>query len=263
MELVLDSIRAGYAGRDVLRGVTLGARAGELLALIGPNGAGKTTLLRVISGVLRPRSGSVRFDGRDLAHLTARERARLIAAAPQGVQLPPGFSVAETVLIGRHPHMPAFGAERRQDFAAARAAMARTGVWSLAGRRVEALSGGEQQRVLIARALAQEPRVLLLDEAIAHLDLRYQAQVLNLARQLAHDGLLTIATLHDLNLAALFADRLALLNNGEVVAIGAPADVLQSELLSQVYGVALTVTRHPAREIPLVALADTGNPAQG
>ncbi len=256
MELVVDSIVAGYPGRDVLRHVSLRARAGELLALIGPNGAGKTTLLRTIGGTIRPRTGSVRLDGRDLLRLSPRERARLVATAPQGATFPAGFNVAETVLLGRHPHLPLFGGERRRDFEAARTAMVRTGVWFLAGRRVESLSGGEQQRVLIARALAQEPRVLLLDEATAHLDLRYQAQVLRLVRALARDGLVTIATLHDLNLAALYADRLALLDDGEITAYGTPADVLQPELLSRVYGVHLSVTRHPSRHTPLVTLAD-------
>ncbi|MFO7168646.1 MAG: ABC transporter ATP-binding protein, partial [Chloroflexota bacterium] len=203
--LVLDNVTAGYRGEPVVRGVSLAVAAGEVLGLIGPNGAGKTTLLRAIDGTLAPQRGSVLLGGEDLHRLSALERAKRVAVVPQGLQLPEGFSVAEVVLMGRNPHLPPLGAEQPQDYRIAEEAMRRTGVLELARRRVGEISGGEQQRVLIARALAQQPRLLLLDEATAHLDLRHQAAIMGLVRRLARTGLAVVAALHDLNLAALYA----------------------------------------------------------
>jgi iron complex transport system ATP-binding protein len=252
--LSIEHLSVAYQQRMVLRDVGLSAHAGEIVGLIGPNGAGKSTLLRAVAGSLRPAAGVVRLDGADVARLKAAERARAIAVVPQGPRLPEAFSVAEVVLMGRHPHLPRFGGEREADYAAARRAMERTETLSLADRHIGTLSGGEQQRVLIARALAQEPRVLLFDEATAHLDLKHQVATLRLARRLAHSGLLVVMALHDLNLAAQFADRLALLHNGELLICDAPARVLAPERLRQVYGVAVLVGAHPTTGAPVLTL---------
>jgi iron complex transport system ATP-binding protein len=252
--LTIEQLSVAYQRRVALRNVSLDADSGEVVILIGPNGAGKSTLLRAIAGTLAPQDGRVCLDGQDMARLRPAERARLVAVVPQAARLPEAFTVAEVVLVGRNPHLPLFGGERASDYEAARQAMLRTDTWGLAERRVGALSGGEQQRVLLARALAQEPRVLLLDEVTAHLDLRHQLATLRLARSLARSGLLVVAALHDLNLAAQHADRLALLDGGELLACGAPEHVLTPELLKRAYGVTAMVSAHPLTGALLVAV---------
>jgi iron complex transport system ATP-binding protein len=252
--LTIKHLSAAYDQRTVLHDVSITATAGQVLGLIGPNGAGKSTLLRAISGTLVPAEGSIQLGEIDLVRLSAAERARLVAVVPQGANLPQGFSVAEVVLMGRAPHLPRFGGERAHDHEIARQAMLRTATWALAERWIGELSGGEHQRVLIARALAQEPRLLLLDEATAQLDLKHQTATLDMARRLARSGLIVIAALHDLNLAALYADRLALLHEGRLLLCETPERVLTPDWLRQAYDVEAVVGRHPLYGTPLVAL---------
>jgi iron complex transport system ATP-binding protein len=252
--LTIDGISAAYKGRVVLRNISLCIRAGEVLGLIGPNGAGKSSLLRVIGGTLRPTQGSMRLDGEDLLRMSAVERACHIAVVPQSLHVPEAFTAAEVVLMGRTAHLPRFGRERARDLQVACEAMQRTATWPLAERRMGELSGGEQQRVLIARALAQEPGVLLLDEATAHLDLKHQAAILHFVRGLARTGLIVIAAMHDLNLAAQFADRLALVRHGQVLVCDEPTQVLTHHWLQQAYDVAVMVASHPLYQTPMVAL---------
>ena len=237
----------------MLRAVTLTVAAGEVLALVGPNGAGKSTLLRVLSGVVPARSGEAWLNGEDLLRLPAADRARRLAVVPQMIKLPEAFTVGEIVLMGRTPHLPLWASESKRDCEVAWQAMRRTQVDGLSTRRIDELSGGEQQRVVIARALAQEPQVLLLDEPTAHLDLRHQVAVLDLVRSLAHDhGLAVLLTLHDLNQAAQFADRVALLEQGAIVAQGLPESVFTAERLSAVYGVPVAIGQHPTLRTPVV-----------
>lgn len=253
--LMIADLGAAYGGCPVLHGIGLAAAPGELVGLIGPNGAGKSTLLRAVCGTLPPTHGALQLGAHDLLRLTVAERARLIAVVPQQARLPQGFSVAEVVLMGRAPHLPRFGGESQRDRAIARRAMQQTDTWALAGRAAHTLSGGEQQRVLLARALAQEPQLLLLDEATAHLDLKHQVAILGLLRALARAGLIVIAAMHDLNLAALYADRLALLQAGRLLAYDTPAQVLTPAWLQRAYGVQAHVGTHPLHGTPLVALA--------
>jgi len=258
-ELLISKLCAGYGSRLVLRAVSLNVHGGELLALVGPNGAGKSTLIRVVSGVTPARSGEVHLDGADVLRFSPDRRARCVAVVPQLIHLPEAFTVGEIVMLGRTPHLPLWGGEGRRDCEIAWRAMRRTHIESLADRRVDELSGGEQQRVVIARALTQEPRVLLLDEPTAHLDLKHQVAVLELVKSLAHEqGLAVLLTLHDLNLAALYADRVALMEEGGIVAQGLVEDVLTAERLSQVYGVHVAVSRHPVHGTPLIAPVSTG-----
>jgi len=262
-ELTIENLSAAYRDRTVLCDVSLAVGSGQVLGLIGPNGAGKTTLLRAISGALVPTAGSIRLGDTNLLRLRATERARRVAVVPQGAHLPEGFTVAEVVLLGRTPHLPRFGGEGAHDREIARQAMVRAAIWELRDRWVGELSGGERQRVLIARALAQEPQVLLLDEATAHLDLKHQTATLDMARRLARSGLIVIAALHDLNLAALYADRLALLCAGRLLTCDTPSRVLTPELLRRAYDVDVVVGSHPLYHTPLVALVAEDDAWQG
>jgi iron complex transport system ATP-binding protein len=251
--LQLHSLTITYGSRRVLREVSLGLHAGEVLALIGPNGAGKSTLIRAASGRLTPARGRVFVRGHDVRGWPPEARARLIAVAPQAVHLPEAFTALETVLMGRTPYLGWLGRERASDCAIAQQALARVNALELADRRVGELSGGEQQRVLIARALAQAAPVLLLDEPTAHLDLKHQAGLLSLVRALAHEeGLAVLIALHDLNLAAHYADRVALLADGELRALGAPAETLTTTHLSAAYGLPVQVLAHPLHGVPLI-----------
>ncbi len=251
--LSISNLSTGYHGRAVLREVSLDVQSGEVVALVGPNGVGKSTLIRAISGIVPIMAGKIRLDLVDVLHLQPSERARQIAVVPQAVNLPDAFTVAEIVMMGRTPHLPLWGGESKHDCGVAWEAMRRTEVDTLASRRVDELSGGERQRVVIARALAQEPRVLLLDEPTAHLDLKHQVTVLELVRTLAREGgLAVLATLHDLNQAADYADRVALLHNGEVRAAGRPVEVFTPAHLSLAYGLPVNIFTHPTHGTPLV-----------
>ena len=237
----------------MLRQVNLEVAAGEVVALVGPNGAGKSTLIRVLSGVLPARGGQAQLEGADLLRLPPAQRARRVAVVPQMMHLPESFTVSEIVMMGRTPHLPLWGSESQHDCEVAWSAMRRTQIDHLADRLVGELSGGEQQRVVLARALTQEPRVLLLDEPTAHLDLKHQVTVLELVRALARDKQLAVlVTLHDLNQAAAYADRVALMQHGAIVAQGPAVEVFTAERLSAVYDVNIAVSLHPSRGTPVV-----------
>ena len=213
--------------------------------LAGPNGAGKTTLFRVATRVLRPDRGGVRAAGTPLAELSRRELARRVAVVPQDVGVPFPFRACEVVLMGRAPHRRGPGFESAADVERARGCLAQLGIEALADRSMLELSGGERQLVLVARALAQEPQVLLLDEPTAHLDLRHRAIVFERVRRFAADGGAALVVSHDLNLAARSCQRLALLAEGVLAACGAPAEVLRPELLRRVFGVEACVLDAP------------------
>jgi iron complex transport system ATP-binding protein len=230
--------------REVLRSVDLTLARGELVALVGTNGSGKTTLLRLLTGVLQPDAGSVRFDGRPLAEWRRGELARRVTVLPQQLDLPVGFRVAELVEMGRAPHARRLFASTEADARAVARALADADALELADRYAEELSGGERQRLLVAMALAQEPDLLLLDEPTLHLDLAHQVALLAAIRRLRDQrGLTVLAVLHDLNLAAAFAPRVAVLDEGRVVADGPPADVLTPDLVRRVFGVAVDEAR--------------------
>ena len=225
----------------ILHGVSCSAGSGGWLALIGPNGAGKTTLLRAVAGLL-PHRGEVLLGGDGAGLLSGRDRARLIAYVPQEPVLPPDMTVAEYVLLGRTPYVSYLGGPGRSDREAARLATERLGVSRFAGRRLASLSGGERKRVVLARALAQDPRVLLLDEPTSSLDIGHQQQVLDLVDELRRTGGLTVlSTLHDLTTAGQYADRLVLLHEGRIEAAGPAASVLTEERIARVYAAHVAV----------------------
>lgn len=253
MILEVEGIACGYGGGDALSEVTLRVEPGDFVAVAGPNGSGKSTLVRAMSRVLRPRLGRALLDGRDLYALPARESARAIAVVPQETPAEFEFTCEEIVLMGRSPRLARFQAEGERDRAAVREAMERTGTWELRGRSILDLSGGERQRVVLARAFAQEPRILLLDEPTAHLDIAFQVQILRLVRALREEKRTAVlATLHDLNLAAAYAERIVLLSRGRVAAAGGPEEVLVEPTLREVFGAEVTVRPHPETGRPLV-----------
>jgi iron complex transport system ATP-binding protein len=253
--LSIRSISVNYGEVEILHDLSLTVEAGQVVSLIGPNGAGKTTLIRAISGVLPLRSGSVMVDEQDLVTISIAERARLLAVVPQARRLPPEYSVQQAVLMGRTPYLGWLGNPSKTDYEKTRWAIDRTQISDFTERRVDELSGGEQQLVLVARALAQDSPVILLDEPTAHLDLRHQATILDLVHNLARErGLAVLMSLHDLNLVSLYSDRIALLSDGQILAFGSPQEVLIPKYLSDVYQVPLNIIPHPYRDVPLVLL---------
>lgn len=250
--LKIQNLSAFYHGHQVLHDVSFTVNNGEVLALIGPNGAGKSTIIRAASGVISS-TGSVRTNGDDFHALDAMQRARYMAVVPQAISLPPAFTVWETVLMGRTPYLGFLGNASSHDEELARQALSKVNALAFSDRRVGELSGGEAQRVLLARALCQSTPILLLDEPTAHLDLQYQVSLLELIRDLAHnENLAVLIALHDLNLAARYADRVALLVGGRLNAIGAPREVLKSETISNAYCLPVHVVEHPFMDAPLV-----------
>jgi ABC-type cobalamin/Fe3+-siderophores transport system ATPase subunit len=228
-------MRFSYRREPVIDDVSLTLQPGEILGVIGPNGSGKSTLLRLLSGVLRPAHGEVRVFGRPLSRYARRELGKRIAVVPQDTLIEFPFSVTEVVLMGRSPHLGGFAFEGDRDLAVARAAMRRTGVLELAQRSIHELSGGERQRVVLARALAQEATILLLDEPGAFLDIGHVVQIYDLLDDLRREGKGILTVLHDLNLAALYCDRVALLKGGRLVRVGLPAEVITYEAITEVY----------------------------
>lgn len=257
--LSLEGIELALGGRPVLRGVDLALAPGELVGLVGRNGAGKTSLLRVASGLLAPGAGIVRLGADRLETLSRREVARRLAVVAQEFAIPFAFSVGEVVLMGRSPHLGLLGFETARDRALAEAALARLGIAELAPRSVLELSGGERQLVMVARALAQEAEVLLLDEPTAHLDLPHQLEVLALARALAGEGRAVLAVSHDLSLLARHCDRLALLAGGRLE-VGRPDDLLDPARIRAAFGVEVDLLRSPSGALLAVALRKGSDP---
>jgi iron complex transport system ATP-binding protein len=254
----IEDVAVELGGREVLRDVSLSVPAGEFLGLVGPNGAGKTTLLRTVNGLVEPTRGGVEVAGEPVAGRSARDLARRVATVPQETTLGFDFSAHDVVAMGRTPHRSRFDGADAEDRSAVERALARTETADLADRRVGELSGGERQRVLLARALAQETPVLLLDEPTASLDINHQVATLSLVRELAAEGRTAVAAIHDLDLAARFCDRLALVADGSLVALGSPEEVLTAERLERTYGVRTVVSEHPVTGTPTVTALGHG-----
>lgn len=257
-DVVCDRVGVVRGGLTVLADVDLVVDRGDWVALVGPNGAGKTTLVQALAGLL-PASGSISVAGHDPARAGRRAMARSVAVMPQRPIVPDGTSVREFVLLGRTPHLPRFGTESARDRAVVHAVIERLSLGALANRRATELSGGELQRVVLARALAQEPQVLILDEPTSALDIGHQQHVLDLVETLrAQDGITVVAAMHDLTLAAHYSRRLVLLEAGRVLADGPPIEVLDPALLARVYGARVEILNRPGGPVVVPAASGSG-----
>lgn len=253
--LAVDGLRVALGGQEVLAGVSLTVEAGEVVGLVGPNGAGKSTLLRAATGNAPRAAGEVRVAGRPLESYGRGALARLVAVVQQLPEAPPTLLVRELALLGRHPHLRLLARESARDHAIAEEALRRAGCLDLANRPLGTLSGGQRRRAFIARGLAQEPRLLLLDEPTANLDAGAQAEILEVARELAAEGVAVLVVVHDLTLAASYCDRVVLLHEGRILAAGVPSEVLTAAVVRRVYGERVTVVGHPASGRPLIVPA--------
>ncbi|MFC1923815.1 ABC transporter ATP-binding protein [Chloroflexota bacterium] len=243
------------SGDFTLHNVSLAIRKSQRVALLGPNGSGKTTILKLASGVLSPKEGAILLGERDIRELPRREIAQEIAVVPQYFSIPFAYSVEEIVMMGRTPFIKTFSGGTEKDYMAVKYALDITKMESFKTRSFNELSGGERQRVVLAMALAQQPDLLLLDEPTTHLDINHQIEMLKLVNQLNNGkGTTIIAAMHDLNLAAMYFNRLILLKDGQIVADGMPQDVLTSRLIKDVFSVSVQVEQHPSGVPHIVVL---------
>ena len=254
--VALDSVSVSAGGTTIVDSVSLVVERGEWVSVLGPNGAGKTTLLRVLAGTIGFR-GEATLEGRPVASLRRREAARLVAVVPQTPVVPAAMTVAEYALLGRTPHLAPLAQEGAEDRAAAAAALARLDLEEFAARELGSLSGGELQRAVIARALAQEAPILLLDEPTTALDIGHQQQVLELVDGLRREeGLTVVAAMHDLTLASQYGERIVLVDRGRIVAEGAAEEVLTAERLEKLYGARVRVVGE-GRELVVIPVRST------
>lgn len=242
--LSVESLNFKYSTEDVLKMITFQVPKGSFVSILGPNGSGKTTLLKSLSHLLKPQSGVIHLKDRNLKDYSHKELARTIAVVHQNQPTEFDFSVEDVVLMGRYPHLRQFQSEGSKDHEVARSAMKRTAITHLKDKNLKHISGGERQRVMIARALAQESDTLLLDEPISHLDIKYQLEILKMCRDLSHDKEMTVVTtLHDINMAARFSDYIILMRSGEIIEMGPPEDVITPSNIHLVYDVAAEVSQ--------------------
>ncbi len=253
--VIFDTVTVSAGKKKILNNLSCTVRENDFLVIIGPNGAGKTTLLRVLCGLLPAASGTVHILGRPLSAYSRRKLAATVALVPQNMSLEFSFTVAETVLMGRAPHLGLLEQERSEDFAIAGEAMRFTQIDHLADRRLDQLSGGERQRVMIARAISQQPRIMLLDEPTAALDPAHQLVVMQLMQRLRKEENITVIMVsHDLNLAALFGSSILLIQDGKDIVSGSPAEIMTPENLQRAYGCGMHIDTHPLTGTPRVSL---------
>jgi len=253
--LKINNLIGGYHKEIIINDISLEIKKGDFIGIIGPNGSGKTTLLRLISKVLPLQKGNITFEGKDITGMDLKEFAQSVAFVAQDTIVNFSFSVLEIVLMGRIPHLKRLQLETKEDYLIAERSMAMTDTSDLKEKRIDELSSGERQRVIIARALAQEPLLLFLDEPTSHLDIGHQIQILDLLKRLNRQNNLTIVmVLHDLNLASEYCNRLVLLNEGKVFKEGAPPEVLTYQNIEAVYKTVVVVNNNPITSKPYVLL---------
>ncbi|MFC1979621.1 heme ABC transporter ATP-binding protein [Chloroflexota bacterium] len=258
--LQISKVSFAYLDGLVLHDIDLSIEAGEMVGLLGPNGSGKTTLIKLVSGVLKPARGEVNLDGYGLKQLKRKSIARSVAVVPQQFHIPFAFTVNEVVMLGRIPFLKAFAEENEADKRLVAEALELIGISEQRERRFDELSGGERQKVILAMALAQQPKLLLLDEPIVHLDIAHQVEILERVKSLnTEQGITVVAAMHDLNLASLYFDRLILLDEGRIVADGTPAEVLTGERIEEVFSASVSVEQHPTTGVPHIVVIPRGS----
>jgi len=260
ISLQISQVYFSYLDGLVLHDINLSVRTGEMVGLLGPNGSGKTTLIKLASGILKSGRGEIRLDGSSLSQLSRKSIARSLAVVPQQFHIPYAFTVGEVVMLGRIPFLKPFAEESKFDKQFVANALELVGISELKERRFDELSGGERQKVILAMALAQQPRLLLLDEPIVHLDIAHQVEILELVKGFnVEQGLTVIGAMHDLNLAALYFDRLVLLKEGKVWADGTPAQVLTEDIIRDVFTASVKVELHPVTGAPHIVVIPKGS----
>jgi len=260
IDLQIQQVYFSYFDGLVLHDINLSLEAGEMVGLLGPNGSGKTTLLKLASGILKPKQGEIKLGGSNLSQLSRKSIARSVAVVPQQFHMPFAFTTSEVVMLGRIPFIKALTGETAADRQAVAAAVELVGITELTQRRFDELSGGERQKITLAMALAQQPKLLLLDEPTVHLDISHQVDTLELVRSLnVEQGLTVIAAMHDLNLASLYFDRLILLKEGRISAEGTPAQVLTEDIIREVFSASVRVEPHPATGVPHIVVMPKGS----
>jgi iron complex transport system ATP-binding protein len=253
MAIDVKNLNFFYGEMPVLKDLSFSVAKGDFFIIIGPNGSGKTTLMKVMAGIYTPKTGQLKILNRTLENYTRKDLAQTMAFVPQMMPVDFPFSVMEVVLMGRSPYMGMLGVEQEKDLKIAEQALAFTGVAHLAHRKLDQLSGGEQQRVFVARAICQEPDIILLDEPTASLDLAHQTRLMDLMEKLKNEtGITVVMVSHDINLAAMYCDRLMLLNKGEMVCLGPPDEVLTFQTLEAAYGCTLLVDESPLGKTPRI-----------
>jgi len=248
-----ENIRFALNGNRIIDGIDLEIQSGELFGLIGPNGSGKTTLLRLLSGNYPLKFGQIKIGGEDISGFSAQQRARLISVVPQHPEAPPGFTVWETIISGRTPHLGRFGLETRKDRTIATDVLEQISLQNMAERTLETLSGGELQRVFLGRALCQQTPIMLLDEPTSNLDIGFKTEVLNIVSRIRAQSKITVlVAMHDLSIVGHYCDRIVLLNQGVVISTGLPNKVLCSSELSKIFNTETLVIPHPSDGSPVV-----------
>jgi len=254
--LKVEKVNFSYNGyQKTLSNISFSVSRGELLGIIGPNGSGKSTLLKIISGILKPGKGNIVLLGKNLNKFSIKKISKFVSVVSQDTWIAFNFKAKEVVFMGRIPYISRIKGETLEDYRISREAMVKTQSLPLSEKNIQKISGGERQRVFIAKALAQTPQLLLLDEFTSHLDLNYKYEMLNLLKKaLKEEGLTIISVFHDLNLASIASNRLILLNEGNIEKIGTPQEVLNEENLQKVYGVKPILINHPSLEVPQVIM---------
>lgn len=251
----IDDLCFSYRDTAILRDLSFSIEKEEFFVILGPNGSGKTTLLKTMAGLGRIDSGNLGILGQPIERYSRKDLAKTVALVPQMVPLDLPFTVAEVVMMGRAPYLGLLGVEGDADLALAGEALAFTGVEHLAGRKVSELSGGERQRVIIAKAICQEPAIILLDEPTASLDLSHQVRIMDLMERMKNErGTTVVMVSHDINLAAMYADRILLLKDGTIASLGLPADVLTADILETTYRCQLVMDKNPVGDYPRLTL---------
>lgn len=249
----IRDLKFKYDETEILKYINLDVPQGSFLSILGPNGSGKTTLLKNICNLLHPEKGSILIEEKDVEKIKYKKLAQMIAVVHQGTDVQFDFSVYDVVMMGRFPYLRRFQSEGKKDEEIVQKAMENTSTWELKDKSINEISGGERQRVLIARALTQQPKVLILDEPISHLDIKYQIEILELCKRLNKEqGITVITTLHDMNMASRYSDYIVLLQNGKIREMDTPEKVLTEKNIEDVYGVKVDLFRKNETERPVI-----------